>query len=269
MILRTGGLAVVLAGCAGGAKDKGGGVGAPPAAVAPAGGAPTAVAPASHTAAAGDSFAAPPVPQARHAGVPTVLFVGTSLTAGLGLNPAQAYPVLVQQLARAAGEPIVAVNAGVSGETSAGARQRIGWVLRHTPADIVVIETGANDALRALPVSEARANIAAVVDSVHRIEPGARVALVQMEAPPNLGPAYTTAFHAMYGDIARREHATLIPFLLDSVAGIPALNQGDGLHPNVTGERIVARNVWAALEPLVRATRLALRGGAAAPGRGG
>lgn len=180
--------------------------------------------------------------------VPRVLFIGTSLTAGLGLDAEQAYPALIQDKADSAGTPIVAINAGVSGETSAGALNRIGWVLR-APADIVVLETGANDALRALPASEARANISAILDSIRIKKPKARIFLVQMEAPPNLGPQYTAAFHSMYGDLAREKGATLVPFLLNGVAGIAALNQADGLHPNVRGERIVAANVWKSLKP--------------------
>lgn len=190
------------------------------------------------------------VPQPSSTG-PRVLFIGTSLTAGLGLQPDQAYPTLVQKKADSAGTPITAINAGVSGETSAGALNRIAWVLR-TPADIVVIETGANDALRALPVSEARRNISAILDSVKTLKPSARVFLVQMEAPPNLGQAYTTAFHNMYGELAREKGASLIPFLLSGVAGIPALNQADGVHPNAKGERIVANNVWHALKGSLR-----------------
>lgn len=178
---------------------------------------------------------------------PTILFIGTSLTAGLGLQPEQAYPALIQAKADSAGTPITAVNAGVSGETSAGALNRISWVLR-TPADIVVIETGANDALRALPVTEARSNISAILDSVKAAKPTAKVFLVQMEAPPNLGQQYSTAFHNMYGEIAREKGVTLIPFLLKGVAGITGLNQADGVHPNVRGERIVATNVWEALK---------------------
>lgn len=181
---------------------------------------------------------------------PTVLFIGTSLTAGLGLPPNQAYPALIQAIADSAGKPLIAVNAGVSGETSAGALNRIGWVLRE-PADIVVIETGANDALRALPVTEARSNISRILDSVRAAKPAARVFLVQMEAPPNLGQQYTRAFHDMYGELAREKGATLIPFLLAGVAGIQSLNQADGVHPNFRGEQIVARNVWRALEQAI------------------
>jgi acyl-CoA thioesterase-1 len=187
-----------------------------------------------------------PAPRSATAG-PTVLFIGTSLTAGLGLRPEQAYPALVQAKADSAGTPLTAVNAGVSGETSAGALNRIDWVLR-SPADIVVLETGANDALRALPVSEARSNIAQILDRIKSVKPRAKIFLVQMEAPPNLGQQYTTAFHNMYADLAREKGATLIPFLLHGVAGNADLNQADGLHPNVTGERIVATNVWNSLK---------------------
>jgi acyl-CoA thioesterase I len=180
-----------------------------------------------------------------------VLFIGTSLTAGLGLPSDQAFPALVQQKADSAGTPIVAVNAGVSGETSAGALNRIDWVMR-APADIVVIETGANDALRALPVAEARSNISKILDRVKSARPNARIVLVQMEAPPNLGAQYTAAFHQMYVDLAREKGVTLAPFLLGGVAGIAALNQADGVHPNAKGEQIVATNVWRALGPLLR-----------------
>jgi acyl-CoA thioesterase-1 len=213
-----------------------------------------------HAAPAGDgrTAAAAVTPASTGTGggraAPTVLFIGTSLTAGYGLQPDQAYPVLVQHLADSAGVPIHAVNAGVSGETSAGALARIDWVLRQ-PADVIVIETGANDALRALPVSEARANIARILEKARHDRPNARLVLVQMEAPPNLGRAYTTAFHDMYAELARQYGATLAPFLLDGVAGHPDLNQGDGVHPNAVGERIVARNVWRALEPVVQAKR--------------
>jgi acyl-CoA thioesterase-1 len=182
---------------------------------------------------------------------PTVLFIGTSLTAGLGLEREQAYPALVQAKADSAGTPMTAINAGVSGETSAGALNRIDWALR-SPADIVVLETGANDALRALPVSDARSNISRILDRIKATKPEARIFLVQMEAPPNLGAQYTTAFHGMYGDLAREKGATLMPFLLGGVAGISTLNQADGVHPNLHGERIVAANVWKSLEPALR-----------------
>jgi acyl-CoA thioesterase-1 len=188
----------------------------------------------------------------RAAKRPTVLFIGTSLTAGYGLPSNQAYPSVIEHLADSAGVPIHAVNAGVSGETSSGALHRIEWVLR-TPADIVLIETGANDGLRGLPVAAAKSNIETIVDKVKAAKPGAPILLVQMEAPPNLGQTYFLAFHDMYGEIAKAKGVTLVPFLLDSVAGRSALNQGDGVHPNATGAKIVAQNIWRSLEPVVRA----------------
>ena len=179
-----------------------------------------------------------------------VLFFGTSLTAGYGLEPEEAFPVLIERLADSAGQPIRAVNAGLSGETTAGAARRIDWVLR-TPADVIVIEAGANDALRGLSPQAAKANLERVVRAVKQKQPGAKVVLVQMEAPPNFGNAYTRAFRAIYADVAEREQLTLIPFLLEGVAGIARYNQQDGIHPNLAGERIVAANVWRALQPLI------------------
>jgi len=181
---------------------------------------------------------------------PVVLFFGTSLTAGAGLDPEQAFPALIEKKAAAEGLPIKVVNAGLSGETTAGAARRIDWVLR-TPADLVVIEGGANDALRGLSPDAARANLERVIAAVRRKQPAARIVLIQFEAPPNLGPAYTQSFRAIYADIAKKESIPLLPFLLSGVAGITRLNQPDGIHPNAAGERIVADNVWRALKPIV------------------
>jgi acyl-CoA thioesterase-1 len=192
---------------------------------------------------------------AAAAGPLKVLFVGTSLTAGLGLDPDSAYPALIQRKADSAGIPLVVTNAGVSGETSAGALRRIDWVLRE-PADVVVIETGANDGLRALRVDSTRANLEVLVERIRQARPGARVVIVQMEAPPNLGPRYTAEFRGMFPGVAQKYGLTLIPFLLDRVAGIDSLNQADGLHPNEAGERIVAATVWRALRPVLDSVRV-------------
>jgi acyl-CoA thioesterase I len=181
-----------------------------------------------------------------------VVFIGTSLTAGLGLDPDSAYPARIQRKADSAGIPVQVVNAGVSGETSAGALRRIDWVLRQ-PADVVVLETGANDGLRALRVDSTRANIEAIVRRIKTALPSARVVLVQMEAPPNLGPRYTSEFRAMFPAVARAEGLVLAPFLLTDVAGIARLNQPDGIHPNDAGSRIVANNLWRIVEPTLRA----------------
>ena len=180
----------------------------------------------------------------------TILFLGTSLTAGLGLDPDSAYPQQIQRKIDAGALPYQVVNAGVSGETSAGLLRRLDWVLRR-PADIVVVETGANDGLRGLPVSATRTTIGQVLDRIRRERPTAKVLLVQMEAPPNLGPEYTSAFHAMFPELAREHGVTLMPFLLAGVAGESRLNQGDGMHPNNQGERVVADNVWRALQPIL------------------
>jgi acyl-CoA thioesterase I len=181
---------------------------------------------------------------------PAVIFVGTSLTAGYGLGTGQAYPAVVERLAADDGLPIRAVNAGLSGETSAGALRRIDWVLR-SPADIVVVETGANDGLRALDVDATRANITAIVRRVQQQRPRARMLLVQMEAPPNFGADYTSRFRAMYGEIAAETGATLLPFLLEGVAAVPEMNLPDGIHPNPAGAERVAANIWAGLRPIV------------------
>jgi acyl-CoA thioesterase-1 len=181
----------------------------------------------------------------------TVLFLGTSLTAGLGLEPDSAFPQQLQRKIDAAALPYQTVNAGVSGETSAGLLRRLDWVLQR-PAGVIVVETGANDGLRGQPVAGTKATIGQILDRIRRDRPDARIVLMQMEAPTNLGAAYTSAFRAMYPALAREHGATLIPFLLDGVAGHPSLNQADGIHPNYVGERQVTETVWKGLEPVLR-----------------
>jgi len=181
-----------------------------------------------------------------------VVVMGTSLTAGLGLDPADAYTTLLQHKADSAGLDVEIVNAGYSGETSAGALRRVDWLLRE-PVDVFVLETGANDGLRALNVDSTRANIEAILARVKAARPAARVLIAQMEAPPNLGSRYTSEFRAMFPSIAERSGATLIPFILEGVAGHADLNQSDGIHPNETGERIVAANIWKSLRPVLEA----------------
>ena len=180
----------------------------------------------------------------------TILFLGTSLTAGLGLDPDSAYPQHIQRKIDASGLPYQVVNAGVSGETSAGLLRRLDWVLRR-PADVIVVETGANDGLRGLPVDATRATIGQVLSRIRKERPDATVLIAQMEAPPNLGQEYTSTFRSMFPDLAREHGATLIPFLLEGVAGEARLNQNDGIHPNNEGERIVTDNVWRVLQPLL------------------
>ena len=181
---------------------------------------------------------------------PVILFLGTSLTAGLGLDPDSAYPARIQRKADSAGMRFEVVNAGVSGETSAGLLRRLDWVLRR-PAAVIVVETGANDGLRGQPVSSTRATIGKVLERIAAEQPSAKVLLVQMEAPTNLGARYTRAFHDMYPALAREHGVTLLPFLLDRVAGIPSLNQADGIHPNNAGEAMVAETMWKGLQGAV------------------
>ncbi|MEO6444207.1 MAG: arylesterase [Gemmatimonadaceae bacterium] len=185
-----------------------------------------------------------------------VLVVGTSLTAGLGLDPTTAYPAVLQRMADSAGYAVQVVNAGLSGETSAGALRRLEWLLRE-PAALVMVETGANDGLRGVDIDSTRANLVAIVRTVKAALPGAPVLLLQMEAPPNLGPGYTRRFRENYPAVARSEGAALLPFLLEGVAGVRALNQGDGIHPTVEGSRRVARNLWPFLEPHLERLRAA------------
>ena len=191
--------------------------------------------------------AAQPAP--ADASVPKIVVLGDSLTAGLGLSPSQAYPALLQQKLEAAGYPWEVVNAGVSGDTSAAGLERVDWALDQGQVRILVLELGANDGLRGLPPAEMKKNLAAIIEHARRR--GIAVLLTGMEAPPNFGPDYTVAFRQVYRDLAREYHVPLLPFLLDKVAGVSSLNQGDGIHPNVEGAQIVADNVWTALKPIV------------------
>jgi acyl-CoA thioesterase-1 len=181
----------------------------------------------------------------------TILFIGTSLTAGLGLEPDSAYPARLQRKIDSAGLPFTVVNAGVSGETSSALLGRLDWLMRQ-PLAIVIVETGANDGLRGVPVATMRSNIDRILERIRAARPGARVALMQMEALPNLGRAYTDGFREVFPEMAKRHNVTLLPFLLENVAGVRALNQGDGIHPNDAGERIVTENVWKGLRPMLR-----------------
>jgi acyl-CoA thioesterase-1 len=182
---------------------------------------------------------------------PSVVFLGTSLTAGLGLEPEQAYPALIQRKIDSAGLGYRVVNAGVSGETSAGARRRVDWLLRE-PVAVLVLETGANDGLRGLPPDSLRANIQAVFDRAKAISPTPKLVLVGMRVPPNYGRAYTDRFRAVYPEVARANGAELVPFLLDGVGGVAGLNQADGIHPTAEGQRVMAETVWRVLEPVLK-----------------
>jgi acyl-CoA thioesterase I len=196
--------------------------------------------------------AAPPEEAARApVGRATVLFVGTSLTAGYGVGESQAFPARIQARIDSAGLPYRVVNAGVSGETSAGALRRIDWLMRE-PFRVFVLETGANDMLRGLEPEATRANIEAIVRRVRDARPEARIVLVGMLALPNLGPAFVERFEAIYPEVARQYDLTLVPFLLEGVAREADLNLEDGIHPNAEGQRVLAETVWPYLEPVLR-----------------
>ena len=200
---------------------------------------------------ASDSVAVDSAPSAPK----RLLFVGTSLTAGLGLDPEEAYPALVARRIDSLGLPYRVDNAGYSGETSAGALRRVDWLVRE-PVDILVLETGANDGLRGLSVDSMRANVQAIIDRVRAASPDVRILLVGMEAPPNLGTRYTSEFRKVFPELAERNGAVLLPFLLEGVAAVDSLNQGDGIHPNAAGSRRLAETVWGALQPLLRSGAL-------------
>lgn len=180
-----------------------------------------------------------------------IVFFGNSLTAAYQLSPEQGFPALIQQKIDALGLPYTCINAGVSGETTMDGVARIGWVLQQ-PVDVFVLELGANDALRGLPLKETKKNLQAIIDRVKGVNPQCTILLAGMLAPPNLGPEYTITFKEMFPNLAAKNSANLIPFLLEGVAADPKLNLEDGIHPNAEGHKIVAENVWKVLAPLLR-----------------
>jgi acyl-CoA thioesterase-1 len=198
--------------------------------------------------------AAPPASPRVATEAPVVLFLGTSLTAGAGLPSDEAYPALVQERIAAAGLDFRAVNAGVSGDTSAGGLRRIDWLLRQ-PVAVLVLELGANDMLRGLDVDAFRANVRGILDRTRAERPDVRFVLAGMKAAPNLGFAYARRFEAVYAELADDYDAVLIPFLLEGVAGVARLNQADGIHPTAEGQARIAETVWEAIEPLLRSVR--------------
>jgi acyl-CoA thioesterase-1 len=195
-----------------------------------------------------DTTAATPAPDAR----PVLLCFGTSLTAGAGLAPEAAFPALLQRKVDSAGFGFRVVNAGVSGETAAAGLRRIDWLLQQ-PIAVLLLELGANDALRGQDLAAAKRNLQEIIDRTRARHPGVRVVVAGMEAPPNLGRRYTREFRDLFVELARENHAVLIPFLLEGVAGQAELNQADGIHPSAAGARIVADRVWMVLEPVLRA----------------
>jgi len=179
-----------------------------------------------------------------------IVFFGNSLTAAYQLSPEQGFTAILQRRIDSLGLPYTCVNAGLSGETTADGVNRVNWVLQQ-PVDIFVLELGGNDALRGLPVTESKKNLQEILERVKAKYPNCKLVVAGMMAPPNLGDTYTKAFQGMYPELAKKNKATLIPFLLEGVGGVPALNLPDGIHPNVEGQKIVAENVWKILKTVV------------------
>ena len=200
--------------------------------------------PAPEAAVATSGTAAPPAPM-------KVVALGDSLTAGLGLDPGEAYPARLALRLRAAGFPVEVVNAGVSGDTTAGGLRRVDWAIDDR-VKVMVVALGGNDGLRGLPVAEMRRNLAGIIERAQARH--VTVILAGMEAPPNLGPEYTAAFRQVYPDLAAQYRVAFLPFLLSGIAGDPALNQPDGIHPNAAGARQVAGLLWPYVETAVRAS---------------
>jgi len=184
---------------------------------------------------------------------PRIVFLGTSLTAGLGVSPDSAFPALIQRRLDSLGAAFDVVNAGVSGETAAGGLRRAGWMLGQ-PFEILVVELGANDGLRGTEPDSIRGTLGELITLARSRAPEAAIVLAGMEAPPNLGTRYTASFRAIFPALAAQHEVTLIPFLLEGVAGIDSLNQSDRMHPNEAGHRVLAETVWRTLAPLVGAT---------------
>jgi acyl-CoA thioesterase-1 len=180
----------------------------------------------------------------------TIVFYGNSLTAGYGVDPSEAFPSLIQEKLDSLQLPYKVINAGVSGETTAGGKSRIDWILRQ-PVNIFVLELGGNDGLRGIPIAETSRNLQAIISRVKEKYPEARIVLAGMQVPPNMGRNYATAFRVTFQQLAANNGLELIPFLLENVGGIASLNQGDGIHPNPEGHRIVAENVWKVLQGML------------------
>ncbi|APS40291.1 MULTISPECIES: arylesterase [unclassified Salegentibacter] len=179
-----------------------------------------------------------------------ILFFGNSLTAGMGLEASEAFPALIQNRLDSLNYNYEVVNAGLSGETTASGKNRINWVLNQD-VDIFVLELGANDGLRGIPIAETRRNLQDIIDTVKEKNPDTKIVLAGMQIPPNMGEEYTTDFRNIFPELAEGNNLQLIPFLLEGVAGDAELNQQDGIHPTAEGYKIVADNVWSILKDVV------------------
>ena len=182
--------------------------------------------------------------------IKTVVFFGNSLTAGYGIEPAQAFPALIQKKIDSLNLPYKVVNAGVSGETTSGGNSRIDWILRQ-PVDVFVLELGANDGLRGIPITETKSNLQSIINKVWALYPGAKIILAGMQIPPNMGQQYTSEFRAVFPELAKKNNIALIPFILEGVGGEEKFNQEDGIHPTEEGHKIVAENIWQVIKDVL------------------
>jgi acyl-CoA thioesterase-1 len=180
-----------------------------------------------------------------------VVFLGDSITAGLGVQSTEAFPALVAEKIRAAGLPFEVQNAGLSGDTSAGGLRRLDWLLQR-PIDILVVELGGNDGLRGLDLKAMKSNLQAIIDKTKTKNPQVKIVLAGMQVPPNMGAEYANGFARVYAELAKENDATFIPFVLEGVGGVRELNQRDMIHPSPAGHRVIADLVWKTLEPLLR-----------------
>jgi acyl-CoA thioesterase-1 len=178
---------------------------------------------------------------------PSILVLGDSLAAGLGVDPSEAYPALLQKKLDTAGLNYLVINGGVSGDTSAGGVRRIGWFLRRR-IDVLILELGANDGLRGIAPAETQTNLQTIMDAARKTYPNIKIVIAGMQLPPNLGREHTDAFEKIFPALADANHAALVPFLLEGVGGKPELNGPDQMHPNAEGHKIVAETVWRVLK---------------------
>lgn len=182
--------------------------------------------------------------------VKNIIFFGNSLTAGYGLDLSEAYPALIQHKIDSLHLPYKVVNAGLSGETTAGGNSRVDWILKQ-PVHIFVLELGGNDGLRGIPLEETEKNLQQILNKVKEKYPEVKLMLAGMRVPPNMGKKYSEKFHAIFTRLAKNNRISFLPFLLEGVGGEPGLNQSDGIHPTAEGQKIVAENVWAVLKALL------------------
>lgn len=180
----------------------------------------------------------------------SILFFGDSLTAGLGLDTSEAFPAIIQNKIDSLNLSYQVINAGLSGETTAGGKNRISWIFNQK-VDVFVLELGANDGLRGIPISETKQNLQAMIDFAKEKNKDVEIVLTGMQIPPNMGQDYTSEFKNIFSELAIKNNIKLVPFLLENVGGIPELNQPDGIHPTAEGHKILADNVWPVLKELL------------------